>query len=151
MLLTSPPYCGVTNYRVDNWIRLWMLGEGALPEYTSAQRYGNKTQYLAMLRSIFAAAKPLLDSRATIYVRTDSREFTRNATRNVLGELWPDYRCFSKAETPSRSQTSLFGGRQTGKPGETDFLMLPAGAAPHGFDESLPATASVTPLQMATQ
>ncbi len=152
MLLTSPPYYGITNYRVDNWIHLWMLGEGALPEYTSAQRYGNKPQYLAMLHSVFAAAKPLLDSRATIYVRTDSRDFTRNATRNVLEELWPDYRCFSKAETPKRSQTDLFGGKESGKLGETDFLMLPAGAAaPHGFDVSLPTSTFVVVRQMGTQ
>jgi hypothetical protein len=35
MLLTSPPYYDVTNYRLDNWIRLWMLGEEPLPNYTT--------------------------------------------------------------------------------------------------------------------
>ena len=28
LVLTSPPYSGVTNYRSDNWLRLWAIGEG---------------------------------------------------------------------------------------------------------------------------
>lgn len=36
LLLTSPPCCGVTSYRLDNWIRLWLLGDSALPDNRSA-------------------------------------------------------------------------------------------------------------------
>jgi hypothetical protein len=41
MLLTSPPYYDVTNYRVDNWIRLWMLGEDPLPSWETHVRFGH--------------------------------------------------------------------------------------------------------------
>ena len=28
LILTSPPYRGVTHYRLDNWLRLWALRAG---------------------------------------------------------------------------------------------------------------------------
>ena len=67
MLFTSPPYYDVTNYRLDNWIRLWMLGEGELPNYTTAQRYGDRKRYAEMLRGVFNAAKRTLEDDAIIY------------------------------------------------------------------------------------
>ena len=30
LVFTSPPYVGVTNYRADNWLRLWALGKDRL-------------------------------------------------------------------------------------------------------------------------
>jgi len=124
MLLTSPPYYDVTNYRVDNWIRLWMLGEGALPIYSNEQRYGNKQRYSEMLRSIFSSARRTLDPDAVVYVRTDSRDFTRVTTQAILSEVWPKHNSLTRADKPKRSQTVLFGDRG-GKPGDTDFLLLP--------------------------
>jgi len=124
LLLTSPPYCGVTHYRVDNWIRLWMLGEGALPTYGSGERYSNRDRYAAMLRDVFSSAKRLLHEDAVVLVRTDSRPYTRETTEALLAELWPEHTQFSRFEKAARSQTSLFGD-QTSKPGETDFLLMP--------------------------
>ena len=39
LVLTSPPYSGVTNYRSDNWLRLWAMGEGpSLPDWDPEQK-----------------------------------------------------------------------------------------------------------------
>ncbi len=147
LLLTSPPYCGVTNYRVDNWIRLWMLGEGDLPTYASAERYGSRARYTEMLRTVFAAAKRLLYENATVFVRTDSRAFTRDTTRAVLEELWPDRQQFTRTEQVRQSQTNLFGDK-TQKPGETDILLLaPDSPPPSGF---LPDSLSDSPCTQQT-
>ena len=133
-LLTSPPYCGVTHYRVDNWIRLWMLGEGPLPRYQVAERYGNHARYSAMLRQVFSAARRVLYPDATVYVRTDTRALTRVTTQELLAELWPQHLQYSRAETPERSQTSLFTRNAGSRPGETDLLMLHPGVRPpEGF------------------
>lgn len=133
-LLTSPPYCGVTHYRVDNWIRLWMLGEGALPTYGITERYSNRVSYAAMLREVFTAARRLLHADAAVYVRTDSRAFTCATTQELLAELWPQHNQFARAETPLRSQTSLFTRTAGARPGETDLLMLrPGMRPPEGF------------------
>lgn len=139
MLLTSPPYYDVTNYRVDNWIRLWMLGESDLPNYATAQRYAHMDRYIAMLRGVLEAARRTLAEEAVIYVRTDSRPFTRLATQRVLAELWPEHTQLARGERPNKSQTSLFGDKAE-KPGETDLLILPSGrSVPLGFLPPLPS------------
>jgi hypothetical protein len=133
LLLTSPPYRGVTNYRLDNWIRLWMLGEGELPDYATAQRHRDRKRYAEMLRGVFSAAKRILEEDAVIYVRTDRRLFTQLTTQSLLAELWPSHGQFARCERPRQSQTMLFGHKSE-KPGETDFLLLPPGrGAPPGF------------------
>ena len=124
MLLTSPPYYGVTNYRVDNWIRLWMLGEGALPSWEVSQRYGNRQRYVAILNEVFADAARLMEPNATIYVRTDARAFTRDATARALGLLWPDRTIFARHGRGKRSQTLHYGDSSL-KPGEVDLFLPP--------------------------
>jgi hypothetical protein len=135
MLLTSPPYCGVTNYRVDNWIRLWMLGDDPLPSWEVSQRYGHRERYVEMLNDVFGAAARLLEPDATVYVRTDARTFTRDATAAALGRLWPDRTIFARHGRGEKSQTAHYGDT-TEKPGEIDLLLLPPGSnKPENFLE----------------
>ena len=42
LLVTSPPYCGVTDYWNDHWIRLWMLGYPFRKNWTKSARYKNQ-------------------------------------------------------------------------------------------------------------
>ena len=133
MLLTSPPYRNVTNYRVDNWIRLWMLGEGPLPSWEVSQRYGHRERYAGLLGNVFRTASRLLLPNAPIYVRTDARPFTLNATADTLVRLWPERHLLAQHGQARKSQTALYGDRSI-KPGEVDLLMKPKGmAAPQGF------------------
>ncbi len=95
-VLTSPPYCGVTNYRYDNWIRLWMLGGPNLPDFSSAHRFENREDYRRLLEGVFVQVKRHAKRNASIYVRTDARHFTLGTTVEVLGDLWPRHRLSSK-------------------------------------------------------
>lgn len=126
LLVTSPPYCGVTNYRLDNWIRLWLLGDLSLPDNKSAEKYADREGYKTMLMNVFSSAKLSMTENATVLVRTDSRLFTRDVTAATLRALWPEHRMLAKSERPEKTQTQLFGDR-TEKPGETDMLLLPPG------------------------
>lgn len=121
LVLTSPPYYGVTNYRLDNWIRLWMLGGPNLPDYETSQKFSNQVKYRHLLESVFGAVHRHLADDGVLYVRTDSRTFTRNTTVRVLRDLWPTHSFFWHAEGHGKSQTDLFGGKAA-KPGETDIL-----------------------------
>lgn len=135
MLLTSPPYYDVTNYRLDNWIRLWMLGEGPLPSWEVSQRYGHRERYVEMLDEVFGAAARLLLPEAAICVRTDARAFTFDTTAAALGRLWPGRSILARHGRGQRSQTAHYGDTSE-KPGEVDLLLLPAGRAPPaGFME----------------
>lgn len=124
MLLTSPPYRNVTNYRVDNWIRLWMLGEGPLPSWEVSQRYGHRERYAGLLSDVFRAASRLLLPDAPVYVRTDARSFTLNATADALKSLWPDRCLLAQHGRARKSQTALYGDGSV-KPGEVDLLIKP--------------------------
>jgi hypothetical protein len=132
MLLTSPPYYAVTNYRVDNWIRLWMLGEGPLPSWEVSQRYRHRERYTKLLNDVFEASLRLMEPDAIVYVRTDARPFTGDATSAVLRRLWPDRAIFARYGQAVRSQTAHYGD-VSAKPGEIDLLLLPSGC--HGPPE----------------
>jgi len=125
LILTSPPYCGVTNYRYDNWIRLWLLGEGpSLPESQTWARHANQDEYRDLLTRTFSVCKTRSDENVAVYVRTDARQFTLETTIKVLQAIWPEkilhfaFDGFKKA-----TQTALFGDKSA-KPGEVDLLLL---------------------------
>jgi hypothetical protein len=133
LLFTSPPYFGVTNYEYDNWIRLWMLGDPALPSYRAASRFGNAAGYDALLRRTFDQARKHCKRQATIYVRADARSFTRHTTESILRETWPRHSLFFKYDRAmGATQTSLFQDSWH-QAGEVDFLLLSEGHAPPGF------------------
>ena len=93
LLVTSPPYHNVTNYSYDQWIRLWLLGG---PEHPSGRgnlyggKFGNQERYRELIRQVFSRAKPLLSEDAIIYVRTDRRKSTLDATVAGLEEVFPE-------------------------------------------------------------
>lgn len=129
LLLTSPPYCGITNYHYDQWLRLWLLG-GPPNALAVAGRYKGKfadqQKYKKLLFDVFDNAKPLLDNRAVVYVRTDHRDLTLQITTEVLSEVFPKKRMrryHRQIEKPT--QTHLFGNKIE-KSAEVDIVLLPA-------------------------
>ena len=126
LLLTSPPYYGITNYFYDQWLRLWLLGGPEKPQSpgeSCKRKFENKKQYVDMLRSVFTKSKPLLKREAVIYVRTDARQFTREATIEALETAYPHKRLQSEQHSlPDFTQTSLFDSDAETK-AEVDFLM----------------------------
>jgi hypothetical protein len=128
LILTSPPYYGVTNYRYDNWIRLWLLGEGpALPETDAWARHGHQEQYRDLLKQTFSVCKRKSHEDAIVYVRTDARKFTLETTVDVLRTVWPNKSLYFAFDGFKKAtQTALFGDKGL-KPGEVDLLLLPSG------------------------
>lgn len=126
LLFTSPPYCGVTNYHYDQWLRLWLLGGPTKPKAPAdAQRgkFVDRVKYRDLLTQVFTKAALLLADSATVYVRTDSRELTRNITCEVLAEVFPEMRIRRyNRPSPEKTQTDLFGGSPETN-GETDIIL----------------------------
>ncbi len=126
LVFTSPPYVGVTNYRADNWLRLWALGEGPpRPDWSTAQKFCNPEKYEAMLVSVLQAAHSRSRQDAVWCLRVDARERTHAAVRRVMAGLLPSYRLYERASpSPGRTQTALYGDHRT-KPGDIDLVYLP--------------------------
>lgn len=126
LLLTSPPYYGVTNYFYDQWLRLWLLGGPEKPYSTGKpckRKFDNKKHYIEMLCRVFAKSKTLLKRDAVVFVRTDARHFTKEATIEALESAFPRKKLRSEFfSLPDFSQTALFDSDLESK-GEVDFVM----------------------------
>ncbi len=133
LLFTSPPYCNVTNYYTDQWLRMWMLGGARLPSARAGNRYGNKlanpAAYRRLLEAVFGRARPLLERDATVYVRSDFRPATYRPTIEVLGRTFPEKK-LTQLERPlsldRRTKPYSRGGAPRRANCEVDIVLVPA-------------------------
>lgn len=128
LLLTSPPYFGVTDYHYDQWLRLWLLGfepDAYVARGQYRGRFTNQGVYRDLLKKVFSHAAKAVKASAVVYVRTSKDSFTKGATIDALQQAFPKkqlvvrYRPFRKP-----TQTHLFGDK-TPKPGEVDLILMP--------------------------
>ena len=127
LLFTSPPYYNVTSYYYDQWLRLWMLGEGHIPTKSGGEwqnGFWSKEQYKRLLQEVLCKSAKVLKRDAVVWIRTDKRKFTLNTTIETLEEVFPDKTVISSHSKATNSQTSLFGDKSS-KPGEVDLVLLP--------------------------
>ncbi len=130
LLLTSPPYFGITNYHYDQWLRLWLLGgpptdHRRLNPYSGKNRgkFANRETYQHLLTTVFQRASKLLRPNGVVYVRTDRREPTLAITKLALKAAFPTYR-LQRVDRPieGQTQTRLFGNGDPRK-GEVDLVL----------------------------
>jgi len=131
LLLTSPPYMGISDYHRDQWLRLWMLG-GAPQASRNQNRYrkdfASQNVYEELLNGVFQQTAEVMSESGHVYVRTDARERTFEITRNALRKAFP---CWNEEiiDRPYRkqTQTALYGDKSK-KPGEKDIVLTGPGA-----------------------
>ena len=126
LVLTSPPYASVTNYRSDNWLRLWALGEGPpRADWSTSQKFTNPEKYVTMLDGVVRATRDRARSDAVWYLRVDARERTLTEVRRVTAALLPAHRRYERlSPSPRRTQTDLYGDHSV-KPGDVDLVYVP--------------------------
>ena len=132
LLFTSPPYCNVTNYYSDQWLRMWMLGDPDLPTAKAGGRYGNKLAnqktYVQLLDAVFRNCRPLLTEDATVYVRTDLRPATYSATLDALTRTFAD-KILTQQHRPlapdQRTKPYSRGGAPKSANCEVDIVLRP--------------------------
>lgn len=128
LVVTSPPYSAVTDYRADSWLRLWAIGEGpALPDWQSKHKHVDLVAYREMLRRVFSETARRTDGDTTWLVRCDARPRTFDVVYPIVVEV-ANGRPVDVSAAPFRrpTQTSLYGD-QSAKPGEMDLLVRPTG------------------------
>jgi hypothetical protein len=132
LLLTSPPYFGITNYHYDQWLRLWLLGGPPNDRRTDNPyngrhqgKFANREIYRRLLVTVFERAAEVIRPDAIVYVRTDRREPTLTITTQALRSAFPNLTT-QRINQPiqGKTQTRLFGN---GDPrlGEVDLLLVP--------------------------
>lgn len=126
LLFTSPPYCAVTDYFADQWLRLWLLGGTPFPKYNQGLhkgRFSNQEDYYNLLDTVFGNCSKLLNKKNVVYVRTDCRDFTLNTTKEILRKHFPFHR-MEIIEQPieKKTQTEVLGNKSS-KKGEVDIIL----------------------------
>jgi hypothetical protein len=126
LLFTSPPYYSLTNYYADQWLRLWMLGGAPFPKTLDEKykgRFNNKNEYHLLLDTVFKLCAGMMKDKSTIFVRTDTRDYTLATTKEILKNRFPKHR-MEIQDTPikNRTQTEIMGNTSR-KKGEIDIIL----------------------------
>lgn len=131
-VITSPPYLDTTNYREDQWLRLWFLGGEPKVEHGSGdERHGGKGPYWAFIEEAAEGVAPLLADQARIVVRIGGRRFAKAELKDGL--LTALTRGFGRkmvvegegvtSEVP-RTQARAFRGGKISRAFEHDFVFF---------------------------
>jgi hypothetical protein len=82
LVITSPPYLDTTNYREDQWLRLWFLGGASQPERreNTDDRHRRAEDYWAFLREAWKGIGPLLKDGAHLVVRIGGKRLENETT-----------------------------------------------------------------------
>ena len=142
LLITSPPYRGVTDYWNDHWLRLWLLGYHMRKNWKRSAKYSGATAYQQLIGSVFGAARRHLSPGATVLVRCDQRRQTADICAQTLMSLWPTHQLYSRTTNARFDGVSSQHGRGGSKAKEIDLVLLGEGGS-NWLDEQgfLPYTA----------
>ncbi len=128
-VITSPPYLDTTNYREDQWLRLWFLGGKPLTTYDRGDdRHYSKDMYWEFLQASWKGLAPLLAERVRLVVRIGGRRLCKDELRDGLLHSLSDglNRRVRLADTGISSkvgntQANVFRGAKTSQITEHDF------------------------------
>ena len=123
LLITSPPYCGVTDYWNDHWIRLWLLGHSFRKDWSKTSKYTAQPAYRELITDVLQESKKHLRDDATILIRSDQRRRTADLCVQAITEVWPDRRLLQLPTRAAHPGTSNGHGRGGTKSKEIDFLI----------------------------
>ena len=123
LLITSPPYNGVTDYWNDHWIRLWILGHEMRKDWKRSARHENRESYRKLIDGVFLEARRHLVDSAAILVRSDQRRQTAETCINALQRIWPHRRLLVRSSIAPQNGVSVHHGRGGNKARELDLLI----------------------------
>ena len=84
-VITSPPYLDTTNYREDQWLRCWFLGEEALSKAGNDDgRHTSLERYWSFLVEVWAGIAELLANEARFVIRIGGRRLDKGEIRDCL-------------------------------------------------------------------
>jgi hypothetical protein len=132
LVVTSPPYLDTTDFREDQWLRLWFLGGPERPEaiQSSDDRYTNIARYWTFLTEAWAGCAALFRSGTVIVVRLGGTRVTKDIlTEGLFQSLETglgNYRVSALQDATTSEirnrQTNAFRPGTTTKRFEHDFV-----------------------------
>ena len=123
LLITSPPYRGVTDYWNDHWTRLWMLGHSFGKEWGKAARFTARDSYLELVCCVLRESKSHLKADAAILIRSDQRRSTAELCIEAMMRVWPGRELLMRPTSAPHAGTSNVHGRGGARAREVDLLI----------------------------
>ena len=123
LLMTSPPYSGVTDYWNDHWIRLWILGHAMKKDWSRAARFGNLGEYRELIIDVLAESRRHLATDATILIRSDTRRHTWQACLDAIRAVWPQEQVYVRGTVARHNGASMNDAPRDRTANEVDFLV----------------------------
>ena len=131
-VITSPPYLDTTNYREDQWLRLWFLGDDAVVKYgRQDDRHYDESRYWRFLQGAFRGVRPLLADRARVVIRIGGRRLDKVDLRSGLARslshaLSREVRLLDGGATSEirNTQANSFRGVKASRIMEHDFCFV---------------------------
>lgn len=123
LLMTSPPYSGVTDYWNDHWIRLWILGHSMKKDWRRSTRFANIGEYREMLLDVLVESRRHLMPDATILIRSDVRRHTWQACLNAIRAVWPEEEVHVRGTVACHNGASMNHVPRGRTANEVDFLV----------------------------
>ncbi|MCY3840295.1 MAG: DNA methylase [Gammaproteobacteria bacterium] len=128
-VITSPPYLDTTNYREDQWLRLWFLGgQPIVPRGRRDDRHYNKDVYWSFIQASMKGLAPLLAKRARLVIRIGGRRLRKTELKEGLLQaltrgLDRDVEIIDDGVTTEvgRTQANVFRGQKVSRVQEHDF------------------------------
>ena len=123
LLMTSPPYSGVTDYWNDHWIRLWILGHSMKKNWGRSARFGNLEKYCELLVDVLVESKRHLAADGTVLIRSDKRRRTWQACLDAIRTVWPGEDVYIRSTAASHNGASMNHFPDNHTANEVDFLV----------------------------
>lgn len=123
LLITSPPYRGVTDYWNDHWIRLWLLGYRMRKDWKRSARYEDTESYRELIYSVFRQSQRHLVDGAAILIRSDLRQRTAEICVDAMRTVWPDQKLLVSTSMAPHKGVSAHHGRGGSIAKECDLLI----------------------------
>ena len=128
-VITSPPYLNTTNYREDQWLRLWFLGGAPQARHDRHDdRHYSRDKYWQFIQSSITGVRPLLAKEARLVIRIGGRRFSKEQLQNGLlrsltSGLDRDVALIGDGTTSEveRRQSDSFRGGRASRTFEHDF------------------------------
>lgn len=102
LLITSPPYHGVTDYWNDHWIRLWLLGHRMRKDWGRTQKHATLTEYRALISEVLARAARHMREDGFVLVRCGDKAKTTETCIGAIRSAWPSMTILQKRTVVTR-------------------------------------------------
>lgn len=114
LVVTSPPYIDITDYREDQWLRLWFLGGAPRPFSSHPQsddRYRKPEAYWQFLAEAWTGIAPLLSKKCHIVIRIGGTRLSRD---ELAGGLLQSLKraCRARVSLADVRSTKIEGGQR---------------------------------------